>query len=303
MRGAPHAYRRADRSAITTATSPFSEDDAAKRIFDAATPLKKAGIPVIEALQRITDELRDIVRSPMVKGDVSGELSERLGGPFVRNCVPCGAVHIHEQSFRYSVIQAGLELVPGTSPPVLRRSPRARVARYSHLGGEATARFDVVRNSLRFNGPERPADSATFVDSLLRSVKGDWPTDAVEAEVSDVESSASLFSVGELLDGPSQRTVKLLGPYDPFLQLRHRELLVPDPERRKDVWRVIGRPGAIVADGEIIATWRPKTASGRLTIRLDPWQRLTTADRAAIGEQAERLAVHRGVELTGVVDD
>ena len=52
-----------------------------------------------------------------------------------------------------------------------------------------------------------------------------------------------------------------------------------------------------------IATWRPKTASGRLTIRLDPWQRLTKADRAAIGEQSERLAVHRGVELTGVVDD
>ncbi len=303
LRGAPHAYRRSDRAAVTVATSPFSEADASKRIFDAASALKKAGLPVLDGLERITDELRDIVRTPMTKGEVSTEISARLGGPFVRNCVPCKAVHIYEQSFRYSVLQAGLELAPDTSPPVLRRFPRARPARYSHSGAEADARFDVVRNSLRFNGPERPADTAVFVDSLQKSVKDDWPEDAVVAEISDVGSSPTLFSVGDLRDGPTERTVRVLGPYDPFLQLRHRELLVPDPARRKDLWRVIGRPGAIVADGEIIATWRPKTASGRLTIRLDPWQRLTKADRAAIGEQSERLAVHRGVELTGVVDD
>ena len=302
LRGAPHAYRRGDRAAVTVATSPFSEADASKRIFDAASALKKAGLPVLDGLERITDELRDIVRTPMTKGEVSTEISARLGGPFVRNCVPCAAVHVYEQSFRYSVLQAGLELVPDTSPPVLRRFPRARPARYSHSGAEADARFDVVRNSLRFNGPERPADTAVFVDSLQRSVKDDWPDDAVDAEVTDVDD-ASGTALGELLPGPAERTVRLLGPYDPYLQLRNRALLVPDATRRKELWRTIGRPGAIVADGEVVATWRPRTSGERLTVRLDPWQRLSRADRAAIEVEAERLAAHRGVTLTAVVDD
>ena len=299
LRGAPHAYRRGDRAAVT---SPFSEADASKRIFDAASALKKAGVPVLEGLERIADELRDIVRSPMTKGEVSTEISARLGGPFVRNCVPCKAVHIYEQTFRYSALQAGLELVPDTSPPVLRRFPRAKPARYAHTGGEATARFDVVRNSLRFNGPERPADTATFVDSLQKAVKDDWPDDAVDAEVTDADVPSG-STVGELLDGPAERTVRLLGPYDPYLQLRNRALLVSDAARRKELWRTIGRPGAIVADGEVIATWRPKTSGDRLTVRLDPWQRLSRADRVAVGVEAERLAAHRGVTLTAVVDD
>lgn len=38
-------------------------------------------------------------------------------------------------------------------------------------------------------------------------------------------------------------------------------------------------------------------------MRIGPWQPLHAADRAAIGEQAERLAAHRGVVLTGVVEE
>ncbi len=53
LRGAPHAYRRSDVPAVAVATAPFSESDAAKRIFDAAKPLKAAGIPALDALQRL----------------------------------------------------------------------------------------------------------------------------------------------------------------------------------------------------------------------------------------------------------
>src|SRR5215212_9700715 len=35
IRGAPHAYRRRDVAAITVATAPLSEADAASRVFDA----------------------------------------------------------------------------------------------------------------------------------------------------------------------------------------------------------------------------------------------------------------------------
>ncbi len=94
--------------------------------------------------------------------------------------------------------------------------------------------------------------------------------------------------------------VRLVGPYDPYVQLRDRELLVADEARRKDLWRVLGRPGAIVADGEVIGTWRPRASGRRLTVRIEPWATLSSRDRAAVEEQAERLAVHRGVSLVGV---
>ena len=55
LRGAPHVYRRDQAAAVAAAVAPLSEADAAKRIFTAARPLKQAGIPVLEALDRIAD--------------------------------------------------------------------------------------------------------------------------------------------------------------------------------------------------------------------------------------------------------
>src|SRR3954447_8967287 len=47
LRGAPHVYRRSQAAAVARAVAPFSEADAAKRVFDASRPLKAAGIPVL----------------------------------------------------------------------------------------------------------------------------------------------------------------------------------------------------------------------------------------------------------------
>ena len=44
IRGAPHLYRRGDLPGVLAATAPFSDADAGKRIYDAAKPLKAAGI-------------------------------------------------------------------------------------------------------------------------------------------------------------------------------------------------------------------------------------------------------------------
>lgn len=97
--------------------------------------------------------------------------------------------------------------------------------------------------------------------------------------------------------------VRLLVSHDAYLQLRDREVLVGDKVRRKDLWRTLGRPGAVVADGEILATWRPRASGRRLTVRIEPWERLRARDRALIEEQAERLAAHRGVTLAGVAEE
>jgi hypothetical protein len=305
LRGAPHAYRRRDIAAVAVATAPLSEADAGKRIFDAAKPLKDAGIPALEALRTLARHLRQIVQGPTLKGEASRRLSDLVGSPYLRSCRACNAVHVYENPFRLAALQAGLELEPGTSPPVLRRIPRIRAPMYQRLGGEADARFDVVRNYLRFYGPASVRDVAEFLDAPMKDVEEHWPTDVAHVRVTDTESGRAQrrFLLAEdldmLVDGErgAVAAIRLLGPYDPLLQSRDRELLVPDPARRKALWPVLGRPGAVVSAGEVVGTWRPRSSGSRLHITVEPWQRLSTRDRARVQKQAERLAAHRGVTL------
>jgi Winged helix DNA-binding domain len=94
--------------------------------------------------------------------------------------------------------------------------------------------------------------------------------------------------------------VRLLGPFDLFLQARDRPLLVDDPVRAKELWPVLGRPGAVLVDGDLVGSWRPRKAGKRLTVLVHPWEQMPRARREAIEQQAERLATHRGVDLAGV---
>ena len=43
LRGAPHVYRRVDAGGLAAATAPFSDADAANRMFDAVRLLKEGG--------------------------------------------------------------------------------------------------------------------------------------------------------------------------------------------------------------------------------------------------------------------
>ena len=308
LRGAPHAYRGRELRQVAIATAPYSEADAAKRVFDASKPLKAAGIAVLDALKEVAGDLRELAAEPIVKGGASGALNAKLSAPFLRTCRPCDAVHIYELPFRLAALQAGLELEAGTSPPVLRRVPNLDAPNYRHLAGDAVPRFDVIRNHLRFFGPATPKDVAAYVDMPVAEVKAHWPDDAVEVTITGAPTAVRFVLDEHLADlctkAPAKGTdVALLGPYDPYLQLRGRDTLVEDASRRKELWPVLGRPGAVVLDGEVVAAWRPKTASKRLTIRLVPWTTLTAKVRRSVEARAEELAAFRGVALAGVVDE
>lgn len=62
----------------------------------------------------------------------------------------------------------------------------------------------------------------------------------------------------------------------------------------------LGRPGAVLIDGELVGTWRPRQSGNKLTVAVHPWQRLSGSTRKAVIEQAERLAAHREISLSAV---
>ena len=290
LRGAPHLYRRADLPGVAAATAPWSDADAAKRIFDAARPLRAAGIPVLTALDTVAATMREVVGTGTVKGEMSRQLTERLDRPYLRDCRPCDATHVHEQPFRLAALRAGLELQPDTSPPVLIPIPGFAPA------DDVPPHLDVVRGYLRLHGPATPQQVAGYLDAPVAEVQRHWPEDAVEVSV----DGERRWLAGDVEAGPVS-TTRLLMPFDPYLQTRDRSLLVPEEAHAKDLWRVLGRPGAVLVDGEVAGTWRPRKTGKRLGLQVELWRAVPTAVRTAVGEQAERLAAVRGVGL-GAVD-
>lgn len=293
LRGAPHCYRRSDAAAVAAAVAPWSEADASKRIFDASKPLKDAGIPVLDALDAVAGRMRAIVKEPMVKGEMSTRLHEVMPEPYQRYCRSCDAVHLYEMPFRLSAVRAGLELVPDTSPPVLQPMPGFEVA------AEYPGRLDPVRAYLHLLGPATHKQVAEYVDAPVREVKARWPEDAVEVEV-EGETRWMLAADVDALQGAEAAGTRLLGPYDLFLQARDRATLVADPARAKALWPVLGRPGAVLVDGDVAGLWRPRKSGKRFSVAVEPWRDLEAPERKAVEAEAEKLAAFRGVALTGV---
>ncbi|MEV1330410.1 winged helix DNA-binding domain-containing protein [Micromonospora costi] len=293
VRGAPHLYRRADVGKVAAAVEPFSDADAGKRIYDAARPLKAAGIANLAALDEVAAQMRAVVTTPTVKGEVSGRLAAVMPEPYLRFCRPCDATHLYEMPFRLAAVRAGLELRPDTSPPVLQRIPRFRKA------ATPGARFDLVRAYLRLLGPATPRHVADYLDAPVKEVKARWPEDVIEVTV-DGETRWVLAADEPALHAADAPTTRLLGPFDLLLQARDRATLVPSPAHAKELWPVLGRPGGVLVDGRLVGTWRPRTSGRKLTVAVQPWQSLPARARATIGEQAERLAAYRGVTLAGV---
>lgn len=304
VRGAPHVYRRSDLANVAVATAPFSEADAARRVLDAAKPLREADIPVLDALTIVARHLREIARDPITKGDASTLLTTMLGTPYLHDCSACETSHIYETTLRLASLQAALELEPGTIPPVLRRIPGMEPPAFARPGSRATPRHDLVRGYLRFYGPSSPAEVAAFLDAPVRDVREVWPSDVVDVTIEDVPAEQRTLSV--LADDaatlrriareehPPARGVRLLGSHDPYLQARDHELLVPDAANRRDLWRSSDRPGAVLAGDEIVGTWRARVHESALTVRLNPWQRWPVPVQRGLEDQISRLAAHRG---------
>jgi Winged helix DNA-binding domain len=293
IRAAPHLYRRTDLPSVANAVEPFSDADAGKRIFDASKPLRAAGIGNLAALDAAAAAMRSVVTRPMVKGEVSTRMTARMDPPYLRFCRPCNATHMYEMTFRLAALRAGLELQPGTSPPVLQRIPGFRPA------ARTSPRHDVVRAYLRMLGPATPKHVADYLDAPVKDVRARWPTDTVEVDVGGETRWVLADDADRLADDPPTQT-RLLGPFDLFLQARDRPLLVDDRARAKALWPVLGRPGAVLLGAEIAGTWRPRKSGARFSVSVQPWAPLSARARKAVTEQAERLAAYRGASLTGV---
>jgi hypothetical protein len=85
-----------------------------------------------------------------------------------------------------------------------------------------------------------------------------------------------------------------------MLQARDRPVLAPDEEVRSALFKIIGNPGALLVDGEVVGTWRPRASGKKLTLEIAPLLPLPPDVRPRLDDEAERVAAARGLRLAGL---
>jgi len=298
LRGAPHVHRRKELDAVARALWPLSEADAAGRLNETGPSVKKAGIPALEQYRIAVEAMREVVTAPTAKGAASTEVTRRIPKVMWRDCRPCKAHHVSDSAMRSAAPSAGLEIEPGTAPPVL--VPRKGAKLPDGPDGKAVAELAV--GYLTYLGPARVHEFAGYLEARRADVESVWPgSGLVEVEAAGRPTwlpEACLDLAGK---PPAPELVRLLGPFDPYLQARDRDLLVPDKAAQKALWPVLGRPGALLVDGEIAGTWRAKASGRRLTITLTPFASLPAPVWSQVEDEAARVAEVRGAGDVTVV--
>jgi hypothetical protein len=164
---------------------------------------------------------------------------------------------------------------------------------------ERGARTGLLRRYLRCYGPSTPKHFAVWGGIDVAQAQRAWDLSRDElCEVSFAGATAWIHrdDAGHLDAPPQPAGVRLLPPHDPYLQARDRTTLIEDRSLHARLWRSAGGPGAVVVDGRVLATWRPRARGRTLDLRIEPLGDLSAAT-TAIREEAERLAAHRGRRL------
>ena len=125
----------------------------------------------------------------------------------------------------------------------------------------------------------------------------------VEDELTQVEFGGTSWILTEDLDAlrsaPTPKGVRLLPPRDPYTQLRDRETIV-DKKYHRDVWKTVGEPGTVLADGKITGIWRPRKSGRKLTITIKTFGSLPDRDKQSLQNEAEQVAPLRGASSVDV---
>lgn len=297
LRGAPYVHRRADLPTLAAALYPLSEADATQRLNETGPSIERAGITALDQFGTAVRAMRSVVTAPTAKGAASTAVTKAIPEPMWRDCRACKTRHISDSAMRASALPAGLELQPGTSPPVLQRFARSRLV----TTPRPAALTKLARGYLRLLGPATPVHVADYLDVRRADLEKYWPDDLVEVQVGRATAFLPAECRPAFENPPDPEPVRLLSGFDPYLQARDRDLIVRDKAVQKALWPVLGRPGAVFADGEVVGTWRPKASGKKLAVTVEEFAPVAPVVRERIEAEAERVAAVRGLTLDRVL--
>jgi len=281
FRGAPHRHRSSDLKALAQALWPLSDADARARLGGLGPTLRKAGRDAVSAIRETAEAVAGLLTDGMAKGDLSAGVTRRIDEAYSFWCRGCAATHVHDQLLRLSALHGGARIEEPT-PLTFGRIPTWPGVPEAPKGTER-----LLLAYLTLHGPATQADAAAFLGTTGPRVTGVWPEGLHAVGKTWLpESRVAAYESAE-----PARFVRLVPPSDPYLQMRDRPLLVPDERHRKALWPILGAPGAVVMDGDVVGLWRAKKSGKRLALTVTPFGKVRKND---VEEDAARVAEVRG---------
>lgn len=288
FRGAPHLHRSGELEALARALWPRDDEDAAHRVNGYSAELRAAGLAGLPAFRAAADAMAEVVREPLTKGEVSAAVTRLVPEGLSSWCRGCGATHVFDQVLRAAALPAGAAIVPGRTPLTLAPLP-GRPGRPERMSGVE----GLIERYLRLHGPAGPGEAGGFLGMARATAQAGWPGGLAEVRLQGRSRWIPEATLPDLTGAAAEPGVRLLPRSDPYLQARDRDLLVPERARQKEIWRILGNPGAVLSGTEIAGVWRMKTAGKRLAVTVQPFGKLTAAERREIGTEAQRIALVR----------
>jgi hypothetical protein len=153
---------------------------------------------------------------------------------------------------------------------------------------------DVVRRHLRAFGPASADDVASWIGWRTPEVRP--ALERLELERFEDEKGRALFDLPDAPrpDPDTPAPPRLLAAFDSVLlayESKRRARILPD-RHRDAVYerRNLRIKPSYTVDGRVAGIWSLEVKRGAATIALEPLERLTKANRAALAEEAERVA-------------
>ncbi|MFD0518466.1 DNA glycosylase AlkZ-like family protein [Paractinoplanes durhamensis] len=291
---APHLHRRADLAALVKQLWPVSDTDATARIQSGQIPEgMKLGLAAFTATAAA---FRKVVTTSMPRGEASTEVSKRVPRELTYECRGCEARHIAGNVWQHSGLAGGVQVESRGRDATLGPIPDAPPQPTENAGIG-----DLITTYLRFLGPASPADVAKYLGGSATEMKRVWPAGLAEVTVDGRKRWLPESELAALTKAAPPSGVRLIPGMDPLLQARDRDLVVPDRGQQKEVWRIIGNPGALLLDGEIAGVWRAKMAGRkRVDLTVTSFGPLPAPRRKQIEAEAAEVARGRGVPEAAV---
>jgi hypothetical protein len=304
LRAAPYVVPAKDLGVFTTGALPLDVPSFNVFLGGWAPAIERAGLDPFDLLERMATATRALLdgRTRDVN-DLRDAVLKRVRS-LSRITRPKEARHdMPEPLYRAIGLTRTACIVEGRgTDSVLARTDRWLLAPPPPFDpGEARA--ELVRRFLHCNGPSTPQRFAEWTGRSPADAKAAFGLVADELVEVDVDDGRAwlLMSDQKALDSaPAPSGVRLLPVLDPFLQQRDRATLIPDDRARRKVWQPTSGPGAVLAAGKIVATWRASTKGRRLSVSVEPLGPLPRPARGAIEVEAQGIAPFRDCETVEV---
>ncbi|WGY03990.1 winged helix DNA-binding domain-containing protein [Nocardioides sp. QY071] len=315
MRGAPFLFPTRDTPLFTTGVLPPTETALGHFLPGLAQATAKLTLSIDQAVEMCGAEIGSVLSGRQLAiTELGEELAARVGprltpsqrvvwegeGPFApRQSLGEGIVHF---CIRVLTLQQVVCFAA-------RGGNKAQFVLVEEWLGQqvpdlapGTARAELLRRYLRCYGPSTRADFAAWMGVNAGDIGPWW--DPLQDELTPVGHAGRSWILTEDLDAlttaPRPEGVRMLPPRDPYTQLRDRETIL-DKKHHQQVWRSVGEPGAILADGRIVGTWRPRKSGRKLTITIESFDTLRTSDKKLLHHEATQIATLRGASSADVV--